>query len=502
MNASVGVRGLAAHAAATPHRLALAEPATGRNSTFVELHEESTRLAHAYLRLGVRTDAPVAVMLPNSIEFFVAAQAAANAGAPYVPVNWHLKADEVAYILRDSGAAVLVTTPDLVPLVRSALTEVPHCTVMTTDDLPDVLAGETTTPLAGWPVARWMYYTSGTTGRPKGVVHGGFDPKLMAAFENAIADLWDLTAADSYLLAGPAYHAGPGGYAGTTLYVGGTVVVMPQWDAAEALRLVGEHRITVSFLTPAHFIRLLDLPGSCWRRADLTSLRLIVHGGAPCPPAVKRQIIDLVPGEVAEVYGGSEGGGTRIYSQDWLAHEGSVGTAWPGSEIRILDEAGRSRPVGQDGLVYLRTPAPTRFHYHRDADRTATAWHADAFTLGDIGHLDADGYLYLTGRSADLLLWNGTNIYPREIELVLESHPAVVDCVVVGRPSEREGEIPVAVVELREPTPDDELTRHCRAGLADFKCPREFVHVDAIPRDPNGKVRRHELTRELFASTD
>jgi long-chain acyl-CoA synthetase len=229
----------------------------------------------------------------------------------------------------------------------------------------------------------------------------------------------------------------------------------------------------------------------------------LVHAGAPCPVTVKRRVIDaLAPCEIAELYGASEGGATRISMAEWLERPGSVGTPWPGVEVRILDEEGSSVPTGETGIVYVRPPGGAAFRYHDDPDKTASAWRDDAFTVGDVGHLDADGYLYLTDRASDMVIRGGVNVYPREIEEVLYQHPSVVDCAVFGVPDERLGEQLHAVVEVRDATDVAELRRHCSSHLADFKVPATFELVDELPRQPNGKVLKRLLRDRHWAGRD
>jgi long-chain acyl-CoA synthetase len=236
---------------------------------------------------------------------------------------------------------------------------------------------------------------------------------------------------------------------------------------------------------------------------DHSTLRLIVHAGAPCPMPVKRRIIDaLAPCEIAELYGMSEGGATRISMAEWLDRPGSVGTPWPGVEVRILDEAGQPVPVGETGVIYVRPPGGIGFRYHDDPDKTADAWRDDAFTVGDVGHLDADGYLFLTDRASDMVIRGGVNVYPREIEEVLHLHPDVVDCAIFGVPDERLGEQLYAVVETRVPVDEDDLRAHCAAHLADFKVPATFELVDELPRQPNGKVLKRLLRDRHWAGRE
>jgi long-chain acyl-CoA synthetase len=247
-------------------------------------------------------------------------------------------------------------------------------------------------------------------------------------------------------------------------------------------------------MTPAHFIRLLELPEAERRAAVLSSLRIIVHGAAPCPTAVKQQIIDWFPCPVWELYGASEGGATRISSDGWRARPGSVGLPWPGVEVRVLDASGRALPAGEQGLVYIRPAGGARFHYHDDPTKTDEAWHDDAFTVGDVGYLDDDGYLFLTDRASDMVIRGGVNIYPREIEEVLYAHPAVIDCAVFGVPDERLGENLKAVVELRDAAATtDALRAFVSERLADYKVPAQWEVVAELPRNPNGKVMKRQL---------
>jgi long-chain acyl-CoA synthetase len=236
-------------------------------------------------------------------------------------------------------------------------------------------------------------------------------------------------------------------------------------------------------------------------RYDTSSLRLVIHGGAPCPVNVKERIIAALPHtEVWELYGASEGGATRVSPAEWLERPGTVGKPWPNTEIRIVDGEGKQLPAGAEGVIHISPPGGgNTFHYHRDEEKTDAAWHDGAFTVGDVGRLDDDGYLYITDRIADMVLRDGVNVYPREIEDVLFTHPGVVDCAVFGVPDERHGEVLVAVVEARQAVGEAELASHVRAHLADFKCPAQWRLVDQLPRDPNGKVLKRLLRAEHIA---
>jgi long-chain acyl-CoA synthetase len=492
--------GISAHARATPGKPALV--LGGEVRTFAAFDDRTSRLAQALADAGVAAGDRVAVMLPNGLEFFEAWGAATKLGAPVVLVNWHLKADELAYILTDSGARLLVAHRDLLESCRAALEAAAGCALLVVpDEYEAAIDGAADAPAR--PIDALdapIFYTSGTTGRPKGVVHGR--PDRARAGQNMAGQLalWGWTAADVYLVTGPAYHAGPGGWAMAALFVGATTVILESFDAREWLRLVDRHRVTCTFMVPAHFIRILEVPEEERRRYDLSSLRLIVHAGAPCPEPVKRRIIDaLAPCEIAELYGMSEGGATRISMAEWLARPGSVGTPWPGTEVRVLDADGAPVAVGETGVIYVRPPGGARFQYHDDREKTAGAWRDDAFTVGDVGRLDADGYLYLTDRAVDMVIRGGVNVYPREIEDVLYRHPAVVDCAVFGVPDARLGEQLVAVVEARSPVTPEELRAFCAERLAGFKVPSAFELVGELPRQPNGKVLKRVLREQRWA---
>ncbi len=497
-------RGLTAWARAQPDRPAFF--IDERVVSFAALDERSTRLAHALAVRGVGPDDRVAIMVPNSVEFFETWAAANKLGAAVVLVNWHLKADELAYILGDSGARVLVAHADLEEHVARAREAVPGCAVVVLggggdDDYEHAIAADGDGPaLELGALTAPVFYTSGTTGRPKGVLHGNADPAAAARNMEGQLLLWGWTADDVYILSGPAYHAGPGGFTMAALYIGAPTVILPTFEAREWLRLVDRHRVTCSFMVPAHFIRILEVPDDERAQWDHSSLRLIVHAGAPCPVSVKRRIIEaLAPAEIAELYGMSEGGATRISMAEWLERPGSVGTPWPGVEVRILDDDGRQLPAGETGVIYVRPPGGFAFTYHGDPEKTAAAWQDGAFTVGDVGHVDDDGYLFLTDRVADMVIRGGVNVYPREIEEVLYEHPMVVDCAVFGVPDERLGEQLHAVVEARAAVTEDELRDHCRAHLADFKVPASFELVDELPRQPNGKVLKRLLRDQHWA---
>jgi acyl-CoA synthetase (AMP-forming)/AMP-acid ligase II len=344
-----------------------------------------------------------------------------------------------------------------------------------------------------------MLYSSGTTGRPKGV-----KPPLRAAplgapqaFATLLVGLYGFSDSTVYLSPAPLYHAAPAGWTTMTQRLGGTAVVMERFDAEEWLALVERHRATHSQLVPTHLVRLLKLPEDVRRRYDLSSLELVVHAAAPCPPEVKRAAIEWLGPIVHEFYSGSEGSGfCAIGPQEWLDHPGSVGRSLMGA-VHIVGEDGEDAAAGEEGQVWFESA--TRFEYHGDPTKTATAWNDRGWsTMGDIGRLDAEGYLYLTDRVANTIISGGVNVYPREAEDVLILHPAVHDVGVVGVPDDDLGQRVVAYVQP-EPAaePDDalaaELVAWCRARLTHYKCPSEVRFLDELPRLPTGKLLKRAL---------
>jgi long-chain acyl-CoA synthetase len=499
-------RGVSAHAASGADRPALV--VGDRVRTYGELDDRARRLAAVLADMGAGPGHPVASVLRNGFEPFEVATAAAMAGAAYLPVNWHLKANELAYLLGDAGVGAVVGHTDMDPVLREAmgragidgpplLADVAGADeVVAEGDYEARIADAVADPsLSSGPGPELVFYTSGTTARPKGVVHGGLgDPAARQAGMEGQSMLWGWTPDDVYLMSGPAYHAAHAGWALTALYVGATTVVPERFDAREFLRGVERFRATRSFMVPAHFIRILEVPEDERRLIDVSTLSLVVHGGAPCPVAIKRRMMEAFPRtEIHELYGASEGGATRSSLREWRERPGSVGRPWPGVEIRVLADDGTPVPAGVDGVIWIRPPGSQRFTYRNDPDATEAAWREDAFSVGDIGHLDADGYLTITDRVSDMVLWGGVNIAPREIEEVLYLHPAVVDCAVFGVPHERDGEQLKAMVEVRSPVSVDDLADHVRRHLADYKVPREWAIVDELPRDPNGKVLKRLL---------
>jgi long-chain acyl-CoA synthetase len=499
---SAPVRGVTGHARTDPGRAAIVIGDVVR--TYGQLDERARRLASVLAALGAGPGRPVATVLPNGVEIFEVATAAAMLNAPFLPVNRHLRSQELAYILADADVAVVVGQDGYDEELTRALEGHDTGSVRVGVDYEEGI--EAAPPLsdgdsAGGP--ELMFYTSGTTARPKGVVHGALAAAegRVRAMEGQVA-LWGWTADDVYVMSGPAYHASHLGWALCSLYAGALTVITEQFEARSWLSEVSRLRGTRSFMVPAHFIRILEVPEVERAALDVSSLSLIVHAAAPCPVQVKFRMMEAFPdAEIHELYGASEGGATKISPDEWRERPGSVGRPWPGVEIRILDDDGHPVPVGEPGSVYIRPAGPQRFSYRNDEDATNRAWRDDAFTVGDIGYLDSDGYLTITDRVSDMVLWGGVNIAPREIEEVLFEHPAVVDCAVFGIPDERDGERLKAMVQLRYEVGTAELADHVAGRLAKYKVPREWEVVGELPRDHNGKVRKRQL-RQAHQSGD
>jgi len=345
----------------------------------------------------------------------------------------------------------------------------------------------------------WMFYSSGTTGRPKGIVPPAIGGRLgaPAPFTTLLTGLFGFTAETVYLSPAPLYHAAPAGWTTMTQRLGGTAVVMERFDPVEFLAQIERHRVTHTQVVPTHLVRLLKLPERDRTRFDLSSLQLLVHAAAPCPVEVKRAALEWLGPVIHEFYSGSEGSGfCYIGPDDWLAHPGSVGRSLMGG-VHILGDDGEELPAGEGGQVWFETPH--RFEYHRDPEKTASAWNDRGWsTLGDIGWVDDDGYLYLTDRASNMIISGGVNIYPREIEDQLVMHPAVADVAVLGTPDPDWGEQVTAFVQAMPGIePSDalaaELIEFCRVRLSHFKCPRAVRFVDELPRLPTGKLLKRML---------
>ncbi|MGH9090514.1 MAG: AMP-binding protein [Acidimicrobiales bacterium] len=489
MPAQVGThpRGVAAVAAADPDRPAVLDG--DRTVTFGELDGRANALATRLAEAGVAPGDAVGALLGNRAEWFVVSHAVARVGARTVPVSPRLTAGEARYIAADSGmraccaAGPTPLDPGEVATVR-------------VDD-PGLAAPVPHPPrrdfLHTMPVQ--MGYTSGTTGRPKAVERPAPRP-LPEAVSSPVATFWGYGPEAVQLVCGPLHHTAPSAYAEYALWEGGRVVVQDRFDGERCLSLVERHGVTHTQMVPAHFVRILEAD---WRAFDRSSLRLVLHAAAACPVPVKWRVLEVFPrGTVWELYGATEALATVISPGEWVLKPGSVGRAFPGLEVRVLDDDGRPLPPGEVGTVYVSTLPGAGFTYRGDPEKTAAA-HRDGFvTVGDLGHLDRDGYLFIADRRTDLIVTGGVNVYPAEVESALAADPDVVDSAVIGLPDERMGQRVHAIVELRAgaPADPDGLLARLADRLAPYKRPRTVELVDALPREPDGKVRKRELRRE------
>jgi long-chain acyl-CoA synthetase len=352
-----------------------------------------------------------------------------------------------------------------------------------------------------------MVYTSGTTGRPKGVRRPLGPGDLIPQLETMIAvTLGDRPEGGVHLVSGPLYHRGPNIPAISALHAGQTLVVTDRWDPERALQLIEEHHVTTGFMVPTMFHRLLALPDEIKARYDTSSLRRVIHSAAPCPVEVKRRMIEWWGLVIFESYGATEGGGTTVGPLDWLRRPGTVGRPWAGAKVHVFDEHGDECPPGVPGRVFVKSASPA-FMYHRDWDKTIGSRMGDLITLGDIGYVDNDGFLFLCGRQSDMIISGGVNIYPAEVEAVLLQHPAVADAGVIGIPDDEWGERVHAVVQLAGPPPAEGpdavaavLLDHCRRHLAGYKCPRSIEVRADLPRTEAGKLYKRRIRDEYWAA--
>jgi long-chain acyl-CoA synthetase len=487
-------RGLAGIAGVDPDRVALV--AGDLALTFGQLDRAANAVAHA-LAPEARPGDRVAVMTGNSTDAFAAWHGVTRLGALVVPVSTRLTEAEVAYIVADSGAVSLVHDGSVVAEAAAAGVGARALDLGTPAMAEFLAAGRDRAPVEdflGTPVVA-MTYTSGTTGRPKGIARPAPAPARETP-PNPFATFWGFGPDDVHIMCGPMYHTAPSAYALMSLGEGARVVIMARWDASECLRLIEAQRVTTAQMVPANFIRILEVD---WASRDLSSLRKVLHAAAPCPVPVKRRIMDVFPpGTVWEYYGASEGMASVISPEEWQAKPGSVGRPFPGLSLRIVDEDGADLAPGEVGSIYISAFAGQRFRYHNAPEKTDSAWHDDYFTVGDMGWLDEDGYLFLADRRTDLIISGGVNVYPAEVEAALIEDDDVVDAAVIGLPDERMGQKVHAVVELRPGAPRDaeELTSRLATRLADFKLPRTVEFVDELPREPNGKVLKTRLRQE------
>ncbi|MCZ8261978.1 MAG: acyl-CoA synthetase [Beijerinckiaceae bacterium] len=495
------------HALERPGDIAFRISTSGESVTFGQLEARANQAAHVFRDLGLRRGDHIVMLMENRREFLEICFAADRTGLYFTTASTHLANDEIRHIIEDCGASLVLVSDVMVDRIRSFAAALRHpCPIMVVGQgeagMPDfaaLAARAPTAPIADESQGLDMLYSSGTTGRPKGVKWALPDQPVGAPsmLIELLSGLFGYGPGTRYLCPAPLYHAAPLRHTMVTIRTGGSAVIMPKFDAETALSLIESERITHSQWVPTMFVRLLKLPEETRRRYALGSMTMAVHAAAPCPVDVKHRMIEWWGPIIHEYYAGTENNGfTALTTEEWLGHVGSVGRAKLGV-IHICDETGAELPVGVEGEVFFENGH--QFEYHNDPAKTRSSRNARGWTsLGDIGRLDEEGYLYLTDRKSFVIISGGVNIYPQEVENLLLEHEAVLDAAVIGVPNEEFGEEVKAVVQLvdgREP--DEALSRElvafCRKRLSPIKCPRTVDFRKEFPRSPTGKLLKRQL---------
>lgn len=513
----MGTLGFWRLAQADPDRIAAVDP-DGTEHRAGDLLARANRLVHGLRELGLKPGDGLCGLVPNGSDGLVLYLAALQAGWYYTPINWHLTGPEIGYIVADSEAQAFfvderhareglrgATESGIAPDRVFAFGQVEGVRPVS-----DLTAGRPATAPADRTAGAAMHYTSGTTGKPKGVRRplSGLDPDDGAELMTVLLSLFGMTPGKEnvHLVTSPNYHTAVTQFGGTALHMGHTLVYMDRWDAEETLRLCERYRVTNSHMVPTHFKRLLALPDEVKGRYDLSSLRWMIHAAAPCPVPVKWAMFEWWGDCIYEYYAATEGGGTIATPEGWKKHPGTVGTAWPISELLIVDENLQPVPTGTPGTIYMKMMG-VRFEYKGDRAKTEAGRLQDHFTVGDIGYLDEDGFLFLCDRKADMIISGGTNIYPAEIENELMVHPKIADVAVFGIPDEEWGEQIKAVVEPATgvaPSPElaAELIESLQGRLSKMKWPRSIDFIEEMPREPNGKLLKRKLRDPYWEGRD
>ena len=497
----------ATYARTTPDKPAYIMADSGQVVTYGQLDRRSNRCAHLLWNLGLRPGDSIAIFLENHPRFLEICWAAQRSGLYYTAISSRLTAAEVAYIVADCGARAFFTSVSKVAIGSAAVADCPGVigryvldgTAAGFSSYEEEVASLPATPIDNELEGADMLYSSGTTGVPKGVKVAL--PNAPAGTPNAmvmfVSGIYGIDGTSTYLSPAPLYHAAPLRFNMTVHRLGGTSIIMEHFDVVRSLELIEKYRVTHSQWVPTMFVRMLKLPDAERQKRDVSSLRVAIHAAAPCPVPVKQQMIEWWGPILFEYYGGTEGNGLcAINSEDWLTHKGSVGRPIMG-EVHIVGDDGNEQPAGEPGTVYFASG--TRFEYHNDPDKTRSAYNDKGWsTLGDVGYVDAEGFLYLTDRKAFMIISGGVNIYPQEAENVLVTHPKVADCAVFGVPHDELGEEVKAVVQPMDMNDagaalESELLAWCQTRLAKIKCPRTIDFEAELPRHPTGKLYKRLL---------
>lgn len=504
------------HAAKTPDKIALIMASTGARVTYGELNSRSNQGAQLFRAMGLARGSSVAMFMENNQHFLEISWAAQRAGLYFTPISSRLTASEAAYIINDCGAKIFIASHEKAEVAEQLLSLTPNVIgrYMVNGVIPGYLSYEKTiaeqpdTPISDECGGQFMLYSSGTTGRPKGVRReiSGAPIQSETPVVTLIKALFGFNEETIYLSPAPMYHAAPLAYSTGVQSVGGTVVMMEEFDAAQSLAYIEKYKISHSQWVPTMFVRMLKLPEAVRKQYDLSSMKTAIHAAAPCPRLVKEQMLEWWGPVIHEYYGGSEGNGLTYASpKDWLSHKGTVGRSLLG-ELKILDEEGNELPQGESGAIYFS--GGPEFTYHNDPVKTAESRHAKGWTtLGDVGYLDADKFLYLTDRKAFMIISGGVNIYPQETEDILITHPKVADAAVFGVPNEDFGEEVKAAIQPVNmadagPALEAELIAFCRQHLSPIKCPRSVDFEAELPRHPTGKLYKRLLRDRYWGNRD
>lgn len=501
------------YAQTTPDKAALIMAKTGQIISYKQLDDASNRAANLFRSEGIQIGDKIAIMLENEAQYFEILWGAQRSGLYYSCISTKLTAADLEYIIRDSGAKLLVISHSLGKLADE-LAEILSNTklFMIGGTHPKYQSWESasalqpTTRIADERAGADLFYSSGTTGRPKGIIKPIAENPEIAVLDpltKAAIEVFGFCADTIYLSPAPLYHAAPLRWCVRTMKVGGTVIVMDKFDAEEALRLIDKYKPNTSQWVPTHFIRMLKLPDEVRAKYNVSSMKCAIHAAAPCPISVKEAMIAWWGPVICEYYAGTEGNGmTMIKTEDWLSHKGSVGTPVMGTP-HIMDENQNEVGANIEGVIYFEGTAP--FTYHNDPEKTAASRNDKGWsTLGDIGYLDKDGYLYLTDRQSFMIISGGVNIYPQEIENALAANPHVLDSAVIGAPDEIMGEKVVAVIQLSDPTKASdelrsEILQWLRPHLSGVKMPRQIDFIDELPRHATGKLYKRVLRDKYWA---